>query len=58
MNKSTMGLVGSMGLTHLSELMQDTLDTSLISTFVVQWKPDANSFHLPRGDMTILLFDV
>ncbi|KAL2940999.1 Protein MAIN-LIKE 1 [Bienertia sinuspersici] len=34
------------------------IDWPLISAFVERWQPDTNSFHLPFGEMTIMLHDV
>lgn len=34
------------------------IDAPLISAFVERWQPDKNSFHLPFGEMTIMMHDV
>ncbi|XP_021755515.1 protein MAIN-LIKE 1-like [Chenopodium quinoa] len=46
------------GLSHLPNIMHDHLDFPLISAFVERWQPDTNTFHLPFGEMTIMLHDV
>ena len=46
------------GLSHLPKLMHQHLDIPLICAFVERWQPDTNSFHLPFGEMTIMLHDV
>ncbi|KAL2928711.1 Protein MAINTENANCE OF MERISTEMS [Bienertia sinuspersici] len=38
--------------------MLSHIDAPLISAFVERWQPDTNSFHLPFGEMTIMLHDV
>ncbi|CAI0475429.1 unnamed protein product [Linum tenue] len=35
-----------------------SIDEVLISAFVERWQPDTNTFHLPFGEMMILLHDV
>ncbi|XP_021735121.1 protein MAIN-LIKE 1-like [Chenopodium quinoa] len=46
------------GLSHLPSIMHDHLDFPLISAFVERWQSDTNTFHLPFGEMTIMLHDV
>ncbi|XP_021719333.1 protein MAIN-LIKE 1-like [Chenopodium quinoa] len=43
---------------HLPGLMFKRLDWPLISAFVERWQPDTNTFHMPFGEITILLHDV
>ncbi|XP_021854018.2 protein MAINTENANCE OF MERISTEMS-like [Spinacia oleracea] len=38
--------------------MAPHIDAPLISAFVERWQPDTNTFHLPFGEMTIMLHDV
>ncbi|XP_021723134.1 protein MAINTENANCE OF MERISTEMS-like [Chenopodium quinoa] len=45
-------------LSHLPGLMFKRLDWPLISVFVERWQPDTNTFHMPFGEITILLHDV
>ena len=46
------------GLRHLPSIMHSHIDWPLISAFVERWQPDTNTFHLPFGEMTIMLHDV
>lgn len=46
------------GLSHLPATMYDIIDADLISAFVERWQPDTNSFHMPFGEMTIMMHDV
>ncbi|CAL1378025.1 unnamed protein product [Linum trigynum] len=51
--------VKTSGLPHLVDItFQSELATALISAFVERWKPNTNTFHMPFGEMTILLHDV
>ncbi|CAI0617868.1 unnamed protein product [Linum tenue] len=34
------------------------LNAALITAFVEGWQPDTNTFHMPFGEMSILLHDV
>lgn len=43
------------GLRHLPFNMFENIDTDLLFAFVERWQPDTNSFHLPFGEMTIML---
>ncbi|XP_021735168.1 protein MAINTENANCE OF MERISTEMS-like [Chenopodium quinoa] len=45
-------------LSHLPCLMFKRLDWPLISAFVERWQPDTNTFHMPFGEITILLHNV
>jgi len=45
-------------LGHLPYSMFPYLDMPLISAFVERWQPDTNTFHMPFGEMTIMLHDV
>jgi len=45
-------------VSHLSGSMLAHIDAPLISAFVERWQPDTNSFHLPFGEMTIMMHDV
>ncbi|KAK9668789.1 hypothetical protein RND81_13G086800 [Saponaria officinalis] len=46
------------GLSHLSRCMTTNLDENLISAFVERWHPDTNTFHMPFGEISIMLHDV
>lgn len=50
--------IDATGLAHLPFCMFKHIDMPLISAFVERWQPDTNSFHLPFGEMTIMLHDV
>ncbi|XP_056695076.1 protein MAIN-LIKE 1-like [Spinacia oleracea] len=50
--------LGESSLSHLPFMMASHIDTPLISAFVERWQPDTNTFHLPFGEMTIMLHDV
>lgn len=51
-------LIDGNGLSHIPSCIHKHIDWALISVFVERWQPDTNSFHLPVGEMTILLHDV
>ena len=38
--------------------MHQHMDSALISAFVERWHPDTNTFHMPWGEMTIMLHNV
>ncbi|XP_021763798.1 uncharacterized protein LOC110728463 [Chenopodium quinoa] len=46
------------GLSHLPGIMFRRFDWPLISAFVERWQPDTNTFHMPFGDIMIMLHDV
>ncbi|XP_074297541.1 uncharacterized protein LOC141628278 [Silene latifolia] len=50
--------VSRSGLGHLRHSLMTGLDENLISAFVERWQPDTNTFHMPFGEITILLHDV
>ena len=54
----TLAPIDQSGLSHLPGIMYEHLDWPLISAFVERWQPDTNNFHLPFGEMTIMLHDV
>ena len=58
MSDSARAIVDESGLAHLRSSIYQHVDTALISAFVERWQPDTNSFHMPFGEMTILLHDV
>ena len=37
--------------------MYSYLDFPLISAFIEHWQPDMSTFHLPLGEITIMLHD-
>ncbi|XP_074302104.1 serine/threonine-protein phosphatase 7 long form homolog [Silene latifolia] len=43
---------------HRFDSMAENYNMPLISAFVERWQPDTNSFHMPFGEMSILLHDV
>ncbi|XP_057532944.1 protein MAINTENANCE OF MERISTEMS-like [Amaranthus tricolor] len=45
-------------LGRLPVIMHQHIDSALISAFVERWQPDTNTFHMPWGEMTIMLHDV
>ncbi|XP_021762182.1 protein MAIN-LIKE 1-like [Chenopodium quinoa] len=51
-------LIDDSGLSHLPGIMFKRLDWPLISAFVERWQPDTNTFHMPFGEITIMLHDV
>lgn len=51
-------LITASGLSHLPVTMHTSIDAPLISAFVERWQPDTNTFHMPFGEMTIMLHDV
>ncbi|XP_021775353.1 protein MAIN-LIKE 1-like [Chenopodium quinoa] len=51
-------LIDGSGLSHLPEIMFRRFDWPLISAFVKRWQPDTNTFHMPFGEITIMLHDV
>ncbi|XP_021730494.1 protein MAIN-LIKE 1-like [Chenopodium quinoa] len=51
-------LIDSSGLSHLPGIMFRRLDWPVILAFVERWQPDTNTFHMPFGEMTIMLHDM
>ncbi|XP_021726161.1 uncharacterized protein LOC110693312 [Chenopodium quinoa] len=51
-------LIDGSGLSHLPMFMFRRFDWPLISAFVKRWQPDTNTFHMPFGEITIMLHDV
>ena len=45
-------------IAHLPFIMYSYLDFPLISVFIERWQAKTNTFHLPFGQMTIMLHDV
>ena len=52
------GLVAGTGLSPLIACSVDTDDQKLISSFVERWHRETSTFHLPVGEVTIMLDDV
>jgi hypothetical protein len=50
--------VSESGLGHLRRCMTTNIDENLISAFIERWQPDTNTFHMPFGEISILLHDV
>ncbi|XP_021744410.1 protein MAIN-LIKE 1-like [Chenopodium quinoa] len=51
-------LIDGSGLSHLPRIMFRRFDWPLISAFVERWQPDTNTFHMPFGEITIMLHDM
>ncbi|XP_065849566.1 protein MAIN-LIKE 1-like [Euphorbia lathyris] len=51
-------MIDASGLSHLPSMMFSHIDMPLICAFVERWQPDTSSFHMPFGEMTIMLHDV
>ncbi|XP_065853434.1 protein MAINTENANCE OF MERISTEMS-like isoform X2 [Euphorbia lathyris] len=51
-------LIHASQLSHLPGIMYPHIDMPLISAFVERWQPDTSSFHMPFGEITIMLHDV
>ena len=45
-------------LGRLPYVVHQHIDSALIAAFVERWQPDTNTFHMPWGEMTIMLHDV
>ena len=58
LSEEARALVGESGVDHLAESMLSQLDFALLSAFIERWQPDTNTFHMPFGEMTIMLHDV
>ncbi|XP_028220258.1 protein MAIN-LIKE 1-like [Glycine soja] len=52
------GLIAGTGLSPLIACLVDTGDRGLFSAFVEWWHQETSSFHLPVGELTIMLDDV
>ncbi|XP_074293915.1 serine/threonine-protein phosphatase 7 long form homolog [Silene latifolia] len=51
-------IVEDSGISHLPNIMHKHLNMPLLCAFIERWQPDTNTFHMPWGEMTILLHDV
>ncbi|XP_021733003.1 protein MAIN-LIKE 1-like [Chenopodium quinoa] len=51
-------LIDGSGLSHLPGIMFRRFDWPLISSFVERWQPDTNTFHMPFGEIKIMLHDM
>jgi len=58
MRPTAVALVDGTGLAHLRFSLFYHLDVPLLCAFIERWQPDTSSFHLPFGEMTIMLHDV
>ena len=47
--------VGFYGIYHMGHIM---IDWPLITSLVKRWRPETHTFHLPIGEMSIILQDV
>ena len=52
------GLIAGTGLSSLIACSVDTGDRGLLSVFVERWHRETSNFHLPVGELTIMLDDV
>ena len=52
------GLIAGTGLSPLIACSVDIGDQGLLSAFVERWHRETSSFHLPVGELTIMLDDV
>ncbi|XP_074304089.1 uncharacterized protein LOC141638644 [Silene latifolia] len=50
--------VQASGLGVLKECFTTGLDDNLLSAFIERWHPDTNTFHMPFGEISIMLHDV
>ncbi|XP_074264543.1 protein MAINTENANCE OF MERISTEMS-like [Silene latifolia] len=50
--------VEASGLGILRECFTIGLDDNLLSAFIERWHPDTNTFHMPFGEISIMLHDV
>ena len=51
-------MVKGSDLFPLTTCSHQTIDKELLSAFVERWRKETNTFHLPIGEMTIILDDV
>jgi len=51
-------IVSNSGLLSLCNIGYEMIDKGLLSAFVERWQRNTNTFHLPFGEMTIMLDDV
>ncbi|WCJ22085.1 hydrolase protein serine/threonine phosphatase [Euphorbia peplus] len=58
MPQNTKKKIDETRLSHLPICMFKSLDWALITAFTERWQPDTNTFHMPFGEMTILMHDV
>ena len=52
------GVLPAIPLGRLPYIMNQHIDSALITTVLEKWQPDTNTFHMPWGKMTIMLHDV
>ena len=52
------GLAAGTGLSPLIACSVEIGDRGLLSSFVERWHRETSSFHLPTGEVTIMLDDV
>ena len=57
MSDELYGILPATPLGRLPYVMHQHIDRALISA-LERWQPDTNTFHMPRGEMTIMLHDV
>ena len=52
------GVLPATPIGRLPYIMHQHIDSDLITAFVERWQPDTNTFHMPWGEMIIILHDV
>ena len=57
-DEHVIAIVRLLGLERLHMVPSIKLGHALITTFVERWHLETHSFHLPHGEMTIILQDV
>ena len=58
MSDELYGVLPAIPLGRLPYVMHQHIDRVVISAFVERWQLDTNTFHMPWGEMTIMLHDV
>ena len=58
MSDALYNVLPAIALGRLPYIMHQHIDNALILAFVERWQPDTNTFHMPRGEMVIMLHDV
>ena len=58
MSNELYGVLTATPLGRLPYIMHQHIDSALITAFVERWQPVTNTFHMPWGEMTIMLHDV
>ncbi|XP_057524673.1 protein MAINTENANCE OF MERISTEMS-like isoform X2 [Amaranthus tricolor] len=58
MSDELYGVFPATPLGRMLYIMHQYIDSALITAFLERWQPDTNTFHMPWGEMTIMLHDV